>query len=155
MSEKIINIEMVDEEINYIESIEKLKDESKNDSTNPSQKYTRKQISCKVDMENKCYEYVYALYKDDKFIRNKTVRVKIRENKTIQYSEEEHLDKVIEMVNNWFKDNNVKIVTLYKAYNLKKYLKEISKYIHKETQIFIKVTTLKDLIQRHILKNKE
>lgn len=144
MSEKNITIEM-----------EQIQNESKDDSTNSKQKHTRKQISCKVDMENKCYEYVYALYKDDKFIRNKTVRIKMKDNKTIQYSEEEHLDKVIELVNNWFKSNNVKIVTLYKAYNLKKYLKEISKNIHKETQIFIKVTTLKDLIQRHILKNKE
>ena len=144
MSEKNITIEM-----------EQIQNESKDDSTNSKQKHTRKQISCKVDMENKCYEYVYALYKDDKFIRNKTVRIKMKDNKTIQYSEEEHLDKVIELVNNWFKSNNVKIVTLYKAYNLKKYLKEISKNIHKETHIFIKVTTLKDLIQRHILKNKE
>lgn len=115
----------------------------------------RKQIDSKINSERGYYEYTYEIYKNDQLVGTKKTTVKMASNNNIKFDEEKHLQTIIDLCNKYFEENQIKIVTLFKGVNLKKHLKDLCKFILDEKQIVIFQFKLKELIQRHILKNRE
>lgn len=113
----------------------------------------RKQISHKHFEENglKIYEYTYEIVHQDGSKTTKIVRRKVKPSSTKKYNPEENRETVLNCVNKYIEEHELKLPNLYKVTNLKPHLKPISTYVFQETQIRILIPTLKEFIQKEIL----
>ena len=113
----------------------------------------RVQIDHKKYQENgkTIYEYTYEVVQKNGEKVKKVVRRRFTPTKNHKFVLEENRDEVLNLINRYIEENDIKIPSLYKVSNLKPLLKPISTFILQESQIRILLPVLKEFMKKEIL----
>jgi hypothetical protein len=97
------------------------------------------------------YEYTYEVTKPNGDKVKKIVRQKVSSSKVPRYNSEEHHETVLNSINKYIEENEVKVPNLYKMSNLDAVLKPIQSYIIDSNCIRVNLPILKNFIKKEIL----
>ena len=114
----------------------------------------RKQIDHKrIEEENGTilYEYTYEMTKPNGETFRKTIRQRVSPTKIHKTDGSENREELIELINKFFIDNDIKVQNLYKMGTLNFYLKPIQSFIISEKQLRLNQPILKQFIKKEIL----
>ena len=113
-------------------------------------KLVDKRINIKDDITE--YSYDYEIYRNGELVNKRTIVRTNRRKHPNKYDETIHKETVIEYINRYITENDIKIPTLYKRINLDKILKNIVEYIDFYTKIKCTQAQIRTIIQTDILK---
>ena len=113
-------------------------------------KLVDKRINVKDDITE--YSYDYEIYRNGELVNKRTIKRTNTRKHPNKYNETIHKENVIEHINRYLKENDVKIPTLYKRINLDKILRNIVEYIDFYTKIKCTQAQIRTIIQTDILK---
>lgn len=113
-------------------------------------KLVDKRINIKDDITE--YSYDYEIYRNGELVNKRTIVRTNRRKHPNKYDETMHKETVIEYINRYITENDIKIPTLYKRINLDKILKNIVEYIDFYTKIKCTQAQIRTIIQTDILK---
>ena len=98
------------------------------------------------------YEYIYEVTDSEGKKFKRVVKQKVSSTKVPRFNQEENHDKVMNLINKYFEDNQVNVEELHKMTTLQEILKPIRDYIINEIYIRVNLPILKNLIKTEILK---
>ena len=97
------------------------------------------------------YEYTYEVTKPNGDKIKKVVRQKVSSSKVPRFNDEDHHETVLNSINKYIEEHEVKIPSLYKMSNLNPILKPIQSYIIETNFIRVNLPILKEFIKKEIL----
>ena len=98
------------------------------------------------------YEYIYEVTDSEGKKFKRVVKQKVSSTKVPRFNQEENHDKVMNLINKYFEDNQINVEELHKMTTLQEILKPIRDYIINEIYIRVNLPILKNLIKTEILK---
>ena len=114
----------------------------------------RKLVDKKINITDNVTEYIYEyeVYKNGELVNKRTIKRTNNRKHPNKFDETVHKQTIIEHINRYITENNIKIPTLYKRINLDKILKNIVEFIDFYTKIKCTQAQIRKIIQTDILK---
>ena len=114
----------------------------------------RKLVDKKINIKDDITEYVYEydIYRNGELVNKRTIKRTNTRKHPNKYDETIHKETIIEHVNRYITENDIKLPTLYKRINLDKILRNIVEYVDFYTKIKCTQAQIRTIVQNDILK---
>lgn len=114
----------------------------------------RKLVDKKINFKDDVTEYIYEydIYKNGELVNKRTIKRTNKRKYPTKFDDTLHKETIIEHINKYITENDIKIPSLYKRINLDKLLKNIVEYIDFYTKIKCTQAQIRTIIQTDILK---